>query len=45
VLFYYGSVLSEPEAIANYLEPMRDLAGDIAEGLERARALEERPSP
>jgi IclR family mhp operon transcriptional activator len=44
-IFYYGSVLSEQEAVAKYMDPMRALAGDIAEGLEEARALEEPAAP
>jgi IclR family mhp operon transcriptional activator len=40
VIFYYGSVMSEAEAVAKYLDPMRALAEAIAEGLETARALE-----
>jgi IclR family mhp operon transcriptional activator len=40
VIFYYGSVMAEAEAVARYLAPMRDLADAIAQGLEAARALE-----
>jgi IclR family mhp operon transcriptional activator len=36
VIFYYGSVMSEAEAVAKYLAPMRELAGTIAAGLEAA---------
>lgn len=41
VIFYYGSVLTEAEAVAKYLAPLRGLAAGIAQGLEAARALEE----
>jgi IclR family mhp operon transcriptional activator len=43
-MFYYASVMTEPEAIAKYLAPMRELADQIATGLEKARALEEPPA-
>jgi len=39
VIFYYGSVMSEAEAVAKYLAPLRELAADIAQGLEAAGAL------
>lgn len=45
VMFYYGSVMSEAEAIAKYLLPMRELAAAIAAGVDGARALEEPPAP
>lgn len=41
VIFYYGSVMSETEAVARHLAPMRALADAIAAGLETARSLEE----
>ena len=41
VIFYYGSVMSEAEAVAKYLAPMQALAADIAVGLEAAHTLEE----
>jgi IclR family mhp operon transcriptional activator len=41
VIFYYGSVMSEPEAVAKYMAPMRALADGIADGLEAARAVAE----
>ncbi len=45
VIFYYGSVLSEEEAVAQYMAPMRGLAEAIASGLEAARAQEEPAAP
>lgn len=36
VLFYYRSVMSEPEAIARYLPPLQTLADAIADGLTQA---------
>jgi IclR family mhp operon transcriptional activator len=33
VLFYYGSVMSEADAVARYMGPMRELAEGIAAGL------------
>ena len=36
--------MSEAEAVASYLQPMRALARAIADGLEGARALEEPPA-
>lgn len=45
VMFYYGSVMTEPEAVGKYMAPMRALAEAIAEGVDQARALEEAPAP
>lgn len=36
VLFYYRSVLSEREAVARYLQPLYELAGRIAQGVEES---------
>jgi IclR family mhp operon transcriptional activator len=44
VMFYYASVMTEPEAVGTYLAPMRELADRIAAGLEEARALAEPPA-
>ena len=43
VIFYYGSVMSEAEAVAKYLTPMRMLAEAIADGLEAARTPQASP--
>jgi IclR family mhp operon transcriptional activator len=45
VMFYYASVMTEPEAVGKYLAPLRELADAIAVGVEAARALEEPPAP
>jgi IclR family mhp operon transcriptional activator len=39
VLFYYGSVMGEAEAVAKYLTPMRELADGIAQALGASGAL------
>lgn len=44
VMFYYGSVMSEAEALDRYLAPLQKMAAEVASGLERAGAAAE-PQP
>lgn len=45
VMFYYGSVMTEAQAVGRYLGLVQDMAAQVAAGLERARSEVEALAP
>lgn len=45
VLFYYQSVMTEPQALQRYLTRLRELAAQIASGLDQAQRADEPAQP